>query len=145
MKIEVNGTIYDIEVMREKVKVNSKELTMVANVDEDKITLEGKTFHLDFVEEGEPSLMIINGMTYSVSKNSLRYASLNEIKAPISGKVIDIFAVAQSEVEEGQVLMVIEAMKMEIQIKSQVNKRIREIKVSKGQSVKTGEVIITFE
>jgi biotin carboxyl carrier protein len=145
MKIEVNGTIYDIEVMREKVKVNSKELTMVANVDEDKITLEGKTFHLDFVEEGEPSLMIINGMTYVVSKNSLRHASLNEIKAPISGKVIDIFVVAQSEVKEGQVLMVIEAMKMEIQIKSQVSKRIKEIKVSKGQSVKTGEVIITFE
>ena len=145
MKIEVNRTIYDIEIMGEKVRVNSKELTIIGNVDEDKITIEGKTFHLDFVEEGEPSLMIINGMTYSVSKNSLRYASLNEIKAPISGKVIDIFAVAQSEVEEGQVLMVIEAMKMEIQIKSQVSKRIKEIKVSKGQSVKTGEVIITFE
>jgi biotin carboxyl carrier protein len=145
MKIEVNGTMYDIEIMREKVKVNSKELTMVANVDEDEITLEGKTFHLDFVEEGEPSLMIINGMTYLVSKNSLRHTSLNEIKAPISGKVIDIFAVAQSIVKEGQVLIVLEAMKMEIQIKSQVTKRINEIKVSKGQSVKTGEVIITFE
>jgi pyruvate carboxylase subunit B len=145
MKIEVNRTMYDIEIMREKAKVNSKELTMIGNIDEDKITIEGKTFHLDFVEEGEPSFMIINGMMYSVSKSSLSHISLNEIKAPISGKVIDILTATESEVKEGQVLVILEAMKMEIQIKSPVSKRIKEIKVSKGQSVKIGEIIITFE
>jgi biotin carboxyl carrier protein len=48
-------------------------------------------------------------------------------------------------IKEGQVLMILEAMKMEIQIKSPVSKRIKEIKVSKGQSVKIGDVLISFE
>jgi pyruvate carboxylase len=41
--------------------------------------------------------------------------------------------------------MILEAMKMETQIKSPVSKRIKEIKVSKGQSVKTGDILISFE
>jgi biotin carboxyl carrier protein len=143
MKIKVNGNMYDIEIIGEKVKVNDKELMVKSN--QDNITIEGKTFHLDFAEEGEPSLMIIGGMTYLVSKSSLTHTTLKEIKAPISGKIIDIFAEHGSKVKEGQVLIVLEAMKMEIQIKSHTTGAIKEIKASKGQSVKTGEVLVTFE
>lgn len=131
--------------MQQKVKVNNKELDMVAGMDEEKIMIDGKTYHLDFAEEGEASLMIINGMTYLVSKTSLSHISLHELKAPISGKVVDILTTTGIAIKEGQVLMVLEAMKMEIQIKSPVCKRIKEIKVSKGQSVKTGDVLISFE
>ena len=146
MKIKVNGTSYDIEIMQQKVKVNNiQELDMVASIDEEKIMIDGKTYHLDFVEEGEPSLMIINGMTYLVSKASLIHSSLHELKAPITGKVVDILTTSGVDIKEGQVLIVLEAMKMEIQIKSLVSKRIKEIKVSKGQFVKTGDVLVGFE
>lgn len=145
MKLKVNETIYDIEIMQQKVKVNNKELDMVTNMDEEKIMINGKTYHLDFVEEGEPSLMIINGMTYFVSKTSLGHVSLHGLKAPISGKIVDVLTTTGIVIKEGQVLMILEAMKMEIQIKSPVSKRIKEIKVSKGQSVKTGDVLIIFE
>jgi biotin carboxyl carrier protein len=144
MKIKVNGTTYDIAIIGEKVKVNNKELMVKSN--QDNITIEGKTFHLDFAEEGEESsLMIIDGMTYLVSKSSLTHKTLKEMKTPISGKIIDIFAEQGSKVKEGQVLIVLEAMKMEIQIKSHTTGAIKEIKASKGQSVKTGEVLVTFE
>lgn len=146
MKIKVNGTTYEIEIMQQKVKVNNiQELDMVASIDEEKIMIDGKTYHLDFVEEGEPSLRIINGMTYLVSKASLIHSSLHELKAPITGKVVDILTTSGVDIKEGQVLIVLEAMKMEIQIKSLVSKRIKEIKVSKGQSVKTGDVLVDFE
>ena len=144
MKIQVNGSIYDVEITGEKAKVNDKELIIKSN--EDKITIEGKTFHLDFMEEGESSsLMIIDGMTYLVSKSSLTHTTLKEIKTPISGKIIDVFAENGSKVKEDQVLILLEAMKMEIQIKSHTTGTIKEIKASKGQSVKTGEVLLTFE
>lgn len=146
MKIKVNGTTYEIEIMQQKVKVNNiQELDMVASIDEEKIMIDGKTYHLDFVEEGERSLMIINGMTYLVSKASLIHSSLHELKAPITGKVVDILTTSGVDIKEGQVIIVLEAMKMEIQIKSLVSKRIKEIKVSKGQSVKTGDVLVDFE
>jgi biotin carboxyl carrier protein len=103
---------------------------------------------LDFVqkgEEGEPSLMIINGMTYLVSKSSFGYKQLKDIKAPISGKVKDVFVEVGSQVKEGQIIAVIEAMKMEIQIKSSSVGTIKEIKAYEDQAIKIGDIVVTFE
>ena len=143
MKIEVNGTMYDIEYVGEKVWVNNKELMI--RLSEDKIIIEGNAFYIDFVEDGEPSLMIINGMAYIASKISLTDESIKEIKIPISGKITDVFVRAGSDVKEGVVVASLQAMKMENQIKSPRNGKIKEIKVSKDQSVKTGEILVTFE
>jgi biotin carboxyl carrier protein len=110
--------------------------------------IEGKTFYLDFVykgDEGEPSLMIINGMTYMLSKSSLSYTQLKEIKAPMSGKVTDVFVSVRSQVKQGQPLAAIEAMKMEIQIRSPSVGIIKEVNISKDHSVKTGEILMAFE
>src|SRR5438874_1297897 len=119
MKIKVNGTMYDIVRVGEKVWNNDKELMI--KLDEDKIIIEGNTFHVDFVEDSEPSLMIINGMAYITSKIILRDEFIKEIKIPISGKIIDVFVMAGSEVKEGVVLAALQAMKMENQIKSPIN------------------------
>jgi biotin carboxyl carrier protein len=119
MKLEINGAIYEIEIMQNTVKVNNdKELDLIiVSMDEEKsVKINGKTYHLDFEEEGEPSLMIINGMTYLISKTSLSHISLREVKAPISGKIIDIHTTRGIAVKEDQVLMILEAMKMQIQI-----------------------------
>jgi biotin carboxyl carrier protein len=75
-----------------------------------------------------------------ISKTSLSHISLREVKAPISGKIIDIRTTKGIAVKEGQVLMILEAMKMEI-----INKIVEEVKVSKGQSVKTGDILISFD
>ncbi|MGA8484056.1 MAG: hypothetical protein WB706_06600, partial [Nitrososphaeraceae archaeon] len=84
MKIEVNGTNYDIDIIGDKALVNGKE--MGVNLNEDEIKIGGDIFRLDFVEEGEPSLMIINGMTYVVSRRLADNALSKEIKSPMSGK-----------------------------------------------------------
>ncbi|MGB8033487.1 MAG: acetyl-CoA carboxylase biotin carboxyl carrier protein subunit, partial [Nitrososphaeraceae archaeon] len=74
------------------------------------------------------------------------HASLKEIKAPISGEITNVLVNVGSRVKEGQTLVLIEAMKMEIQIKSPVSGMIiKEIKVSKGHSVKTGDPLLLFE
>lgn len=143
MKIMVNGTRYDLEHVGEKVYVNNKELMVKLN--EDKIIIEGKVFYIDFVEDGEPSLIIINGMAYIASKISLTDEFIKEIKIPISGKITDVFVRAGTEVKEGDILAILQAMKMENRIKSPRNGKIKEIKASKNQSVKGGDVLVTFE
>lgn len=147
MKVQVNGTTYDIDIVSQKIKVNDTEL-VAARINEEEITLGQDTYYLDFVQEGgegEPWLMIINGMTYLVSKSSFGYKQLKDIKAPISGKVKDVFAEVGSKVNEGHIIAVIEAMKMEIQIKSPSVGTIKEIKACKDQAIKTGDIIATFE
>ena len=51
MKIEVNGTNYDIDIIGDKALVNGKE--MGVNLNEDEIKIGGDIFRLDFVEEGD--------------------------------------------------------------------------------------------
>jgi biotin carboxyl carrier protein len=84
-------------------------------------------------------------MTYLVSKSSFGYKQLKDIKAPISGKVKDVFAEAGSKVKEGQTIAIVEAMKMEIQIKSPSAGTVKEIKACKDQPIKTGDIVVTFE
>lgn len=144
MKVKVNNNRYDIEIAgNDLVKVNGEE--MVAKSFDDYIIIKGTEFHLDFEEEGDPSLMIINGMAYLVSRSSLTEKLPDEIRAPISGKVIDIPARKGYKVERGQVIIVLEAMKMENEIKSPATRWIKDIFVSKGKSVKAGDILVTFD
>ena len=145
MKIEVNGTNYDIEIIADKAMVDGKEIGIKLNEDEDEITIERGIFRCDFVEDGEPSLMIINSMTYVVSRILARNSVFKDVKSPMTGKIVGVFVKPGNEVKRGQLLVVLEAMKMENQIKSHANGRIREINVCEGQSVNTGEILITFE
>ncbi|MGC2682430.1 MAG: DUF2118 domain-containing protein [Candidatus Nitrosopolaris sp.] len=143
MKIIVNGTLYNLERVEEKVYVNNKEV--MAKLNEDNIIIDGNIFQLDFVEEGDPSLVILNGMAYTRSKSFLRDESTNEVKIPISGMITELFVKTGTEVKQGVVLAILQAMKMEIEIKSPRNGKIMEIKASKDESVKVGDVLVTFE
>ncbi len=118
---------------------------MVAKSFDDCIVIKGTEFHLDFEEEGDPSLMIIDGMAYLVSRSYLTEKVSDEIRAPISGRVIDIPARKRYRVERGQLIIVLEAMKMENEIKSHATRWIKDIVVSKGQSVKAGDILVTFD
>ncbi len=63
MIVEVNGIDYDVEVFKNKLIINNKEI-LLEKIQEDEIIIEGKKFHLDFYEEGDHSLFIINGLAY---------------------------------------------------------------------------------
>ncbi|HEY7082791.1 MAG TPA: biotin/lipoyl-containing protein [Nitrososphaeraceae archaeon] len=146
MKIKVNDTQYNIEIVGDKVRVNNDKELIVKQLNSDELKINEKLFHLDFTGEGEPSIMIINGMVYAISKESPIHASIKEIKAPIGGRIVKILADVGSVVLKGQVLFVLEAMKMENRLLCPASgKKVKEIKVVKGQSVTTGEVLLVFE
>jgi biotin carboxyl carrier protein len=144
LKVEVNGDNYDIEITESKAKVNGRVVKLEV-LSETEISVDGEKFFLDFKEEGEPSLMIINGMSYLVSRSSSEGVPVKELRAPINGQIIDVFIESKSKVTKGQLLITLEAMKMENQMKSPQNGIIKEVKVEKGQSVKNGEVLLVFE
>lgn len=142
-KIQVNNTIYDIEINGEVITLDGKEIDV--NLSDDNITIEGNTFNIDFTEEGDPSTMIINGMLYLVSKENSIYSSVNEIKAPMNGRIINILVTEGEGVNKRQILVMLEAMKMQNQIRSPRKGTIKSIKIVKDQSVKLGDILLTFE
>lgn len=67
------------------------------------------------------------------------------IEAPLPGKILDVHVNVGNTVEEGGVICIIEAMKMENPILSPVKASVIEVAVSPGQVVKTGEKIAVIE
>jgi len=67
------------------------------------------------------------------------------IEAPLPGKIVRVDVTVGNSVEDGGVICIIEAMKMENPILSPAKASVIEVVVSPGQVVKTGEKIAVIE
>ena len=67
-----------------------------------------------------------------------------KVEAPMPGTILDIKVSVGASVTNGQVLCVLEAMKMENDIVSPQDGTIASINVNKGDSVEAGQLIITL-
>jgi len=69
----------------------------------------------------------------------------NEMTAPLPGTVIEVFVKAGDIIESGQVILIIEAMKMKNSIRSTRAGRIAEVLTSVNQTVAHKQVLVKFE
>ena len=68
----------------------------------------------------------------------------NTQTAPLPGTVIEVFVKAGEKVEAGQVILIIEAMKMKNSIRSVYSGTVSDVFVSTGQSVAHKQALIKF-
>ncbi|AHI07338.1 putative methylmalonyl-CoA decarboxylase, gamma-subunit [Bdellovibrio bacteriovorus W] len=68
-----------------------------------------------------------------------------ELKSGMPGKIIEIFAKEGDIVKANKPLLIMEAMKMENEMRASRDVKIKEIKVKQGDSVESGAVLIKFE
>lgn len=71
-------------------------------------------------------------------------AGSKPITAPMPGTILSVNVNSGDTVKSGQVLIVLEAMKMENEIMAPVDCRIASVKVQKGASVNSGDVLIEY-
>jgi glutaconyl-CoA/methylmalonyl-CoA decarboxylase subunit gamma len=72
-------------------------------------------------------------------------ADINELTAPLPGTIVEVFIKAGEQVELGQVIVVIEAMKMKNSIRATRAGKIAEVLVSAGQTVAHKQTLVRFE
>jgi biotin carboxyl carrier protein len=70
--------------------------------------------------------------------------AIKDIKAPMPGLILDLKVKPGDEVKKGDVVLILEAMKMENIIKSPGDGIVKEVKVSLKQSVEKNQVLIQF-
>ena len=126
LKITVNGKVYDVmveEVGGSPAVVSYQEVAVTAPVPE---APKAKTLP-------------------SSPPPSVPTAAGKEIKAPIPGVVQRILVSPGQKVKRGDVVLILEAMKMENEIMASVEGVIKEILVTSGQSVAAGEILVILE
>ncbi|CAD5110150.1 geranyl-CoA carboxylase subunit apha [Zestomonas carbonaria] len=72
-------------------------------------------------------------------------ASSGTVKAPMDGAIVEVLVGEGDKVGKGQLLVVLEAMKMEHPLKAGVDGVIRRVQVSKGDQVKNRQVLVEVE
>lgn len=72
-------------------------------------------------------------------------AGPQRITAPMPGKIVRVLVKAGDEVKARQGLVVVEAMKMENELRAARDGRVREVAVTEGQSVDAGAVLLVVD
>jgi biotin carboxyl carrier protein len=124
------------------------------------LLLNHKTYIVELVKGSSKSKVHdikVNGQLYNVAIADKMDALLEkmgidttfeektvEVTAPMPGLILDINVAPGDEVQEGDKLLVLEAMKMENIIKCPGPAVIDEIKVAVGDSVENGQTLIRF-
>ncbi len=126
-----------------RVKVNNKEF--MVEVDAAGGSIDGKS--IKPTGEASPTMSAPATPTPATAPSPVsEAASGNEqvITAPLAGNVFKLAVEQGQEVKEGDVLMVLEAMKMESEVRSPYNGRVSSIHIRQGDSVAVGAKIMSL-
>jgi acetyl-CoA/propionyl-CoA carboxylase, biotin carboxylase, biotin carboxyl carrier protein len=76
---------------------------------------------------------------------SARAAGTGAVTVPMQGTIVKVLVSEGDEVEAGQTVCVLEAMKMENNIAADKSGTVKDVKVTAGQSVGSGDVVVVIE
>lgn len=159
-----NGNKFEIQQAEGALLVNGQQM------DWDLEALGGNRYHLLWqgrsyqvelvsMNKEEKSLKLqLNGQVHTVQVkdrydlllekmglSDLAASKINQLKAPMPGLILSVNVEAGQEVQKGDPVLILEAMKMENVLKSPGEGVIKEVKVKQGDSVEKNQVLVVFE
>lgn len=125
-RIRVNGAVYDVEAE----EIQTQGTPVLAEPPAPQTPAPQPVVQAEVVRK--PAAAVLqNGETV--------------IEAPLPGTVLDVKVEDGGLVEIGQVLVILEAMKMENEVTSPVAGRVTNLKVHKGSAVDANQVLLTID
>ncbi|MER3523097.1 MAG: hypothetical protein C4326_03295 [Ignavibacteria bacterium] len=122
------------------------------------ILIDGRSRRLVVARSAEGYDVLVDGKRVDVSVESERARLLKQfggkrhaahtrmdIHAPMPALVVRVEVEVGQDVKPGQGLMILEAMKMENELRAHAEARVKEIFVNKGQAVEKGELLMSLE
>ncbi|MEE2975763.1 MAG: biotin/lipoyl-containing protein [Thermodesulfobacteriota bacterium] len=136
-------TLEDKEFSGELIKVDSNLYSFV---------VDGSTYNISINKEGKKIQIYFRGDLFEFEIPSQRErtgldnaSGIDKINAPMPGRIIKLLKNIGDEVSEGEGLIVVEAMKMESELKTSISGKVTEINVQEGDTVELGAHLITVE
>ena len=158
-EVSVDGRDYRVELERGespaqwKCEVNGEQILLDATTTAPgvlSLIVGGKSYEI--LESSGQQQLAISGRRYSVDVRDprawrTRHARAGagdgprKIVAPMPGKVVRVIAVEGSEIEQGAAVIVIEAMKMQNELKSPKKGTVAKVLATEGAPVNAGDVL----
>lgn len=139
---------YDINIEGEAFKVTIKSVSG----DTACVSVNGRQFNIAWKEEKEEAAKAVAPKSSHTPVSTPEATTVkpsaspsSAIKSPLPGVIVEIKVNVGDKIEVGQVVAVIEAMKMENDIEAERGGIVRSINVNKGDSVLQDTPIITIE
>ncbi|HSE48559.1 MAG TPA: biotin/lipoyl-containing protein [Terriglobales bacterium] len=158
----IDGRTHRVELERGRdgmqVKVDGKAMTVdavIAERDVMSLLIEGRSYDIKRETTAASEHMVVRGITFTSevrdprALGSRRAAAAasdtgpKKLVSPMPGKVVRILAPAGTAVEAGQGVVVVEAMKMQNEIKSPKAGVVQNVAVTEGMAVNAGDVLAT--
>ena len=144
------------------VKIGGKQHTLrllKTGTNEFEFMLDNTFHHAKILQSGSAEVkLIIDGQPLTVKKHSkltevLEKASAmsgagggdRNLTSQIPGRVVNVAAKAGTDVKKGDVIVVLESMKMQVAVKAHKDGTLKEIKVKQGASVARNDVLAIIE
>jgi biotin carboxyl carrier protein len=83
--------------------------------------------------------------TAAAAPSAVAAGTTRSVASPIAGTVIELKCKAGDTVSHGQILLLIEAMKMKTSIAAPGAGRIKAVPVAAGDSIREGQILVEFE
>jgi len=137
-----NITLNDSDVNNQIILDNNKsKLVSVKGVDHElkryQIQIDGRIYHVQISDAVDQQILTMN-------LKSKRSNQLKELRAPMPGLVRQVNVQVGDQVDAGDSLFILEAMKMENLLKSPVNGKVSDVFVKPGESVEKNQILLSF-
>jgi biotin carboxyl carrier protein len=146
----------------EDLKINGHKQDVKIYEDEEGFTViqfKNKKYLAEITDKSQNKYtVLLNGLSYSftiespISYRRRKYLEkykqtnrLEVVSAPMPGKIVELLVEEQTLVKEGEAILILEAMKMQNEITTQVSGKIQKIRVKAGDSVAKDEVLLEIE
>lgn len=142
-KFKINGNEYEVEVQNIDENIATVEVNgTIYEVIIDKDVIQSKTPKI-IQPKPVPTTDVAPSTARTARPDSPKGGGI--IKSPLPGTILEIYVKVGDFVKFGQHVVMLEAMKMENNIDSDKEGKIIEIKVTRGDNVMEGDVLIVIE
>ena len=137
-----NITLNDSDVNNQFILDNNKsKLVSVKEVNHElkryQIQIDGRTYQVQISDAVDQQILKMN-------LKSKKSNQLKELRAPMPGLVRQVNIQMGDQVDSGDALFILEAMKMENVLKSPVNGLVSDLFVKPGESVEKNQILLSF-
>ncbi len=126
------------ETLNKQTAAANKDTTNISQSSVYTVTVSGQSYVVEVVEGNTEIKLAIAGQT----SDSAEKTAGELVPAPLSGTIIRVVVHKEQMVNAGDIILVLEAMKMETEIRAGKDGRIMEICISEGDKVSVGDALL---